>query len=94
MVFDDKIRSEPHTPANISRRDKGMTAETSGDSDSGTVCVSDDPRRGARLKDTERKETKAGPSDTTPTRKTTNDNASNDPHTPAGREDDEQRNTS
>ena len=44
MVFDDKIRSEPHTPANTSRRDKGTTAETSEDSDSGTVCVSDDPR--------------------------------------------------
>ena len=56
-----------------------MTAETSGDSDSGTVCVSDDPRRGARLKDTERKETKSGPSDTSPTEKATSDNMSNDP---------------
>ena len=61
MVLDDKIRFELHTPANTSRRSKGVTDETSGNSDSGTVCVSDDPRRGARLKNTERKETKLDP---------------------------------
>ena len=86
MVFDDKIRSEPHTPANTSRRDKGTTAETSEDSDSGTVWVSDDPRRRARLKNIESKETKAGPSDTSSTRKAAYDTMSNDLHTPAGRE--------
>ena len=53
----------------------------SGDSESGTLCVSDDPRRGARLKDTERIETESGPSDTSPTEKASSDNVSNDHHT-------------
>ena len=50
-----------------------------------TLTVKDDPRLGARLKDSERKETKSGPSDTSPTKKVTGDNVSNDLRTPAGR---------
>ena len=91
LILEDKIRSEPHTPADTSRKDKRTTTETSEGPDSGTTCVIDDPRRGARLKNTESKEIKTGPSNTSPTRKATNDNMSDDLHTPAGREADVKR---
>ena len=93
LVFDDKIRSKPHTPANTSRRDKGTTAESSEDPKSGTVSVSDDPKRGASVKNTESEETKVEHSDTSSTRKAANDTMNNDLHTPAGGEVDVKQNT-
>ena len=46
----DIFRSEPHTPANSLRRDRRTTTETSEGPGLGIVCMSDDPRRGARIK--------------------------------------------
>ena len=82
----DIFRSGPHIPANSLKRDKRMTAETSEGPNLGIACASDDPRRGARLKNTVSKETKTGSSNTSPTRGPANDNMSDDLHTLRGRE--------
>ena len=57
--------------------------KVSGDHETDTSGVIDDPRRGARLTDSERKETESGPTDTSPTKGVIDDNMSNDPQNPA-----------
>ena len=63
-----------------------MTTNTQEDLDLGIICTSDDPRRGARLKNTVRKEIEAGSSNRPPTREVAEDNTNADIHTLAGRE--------
>ena len=57
--------------------------KVSGDHETDTSGVIDDPRRGARLNDSERKETETEPRDTSPMKGVIDDNMSNDPRTPA-----------
>ena len=64
---DDIMVSNPQTCRKIS-----------GNLEINTSDVIDDPRKGAKVNDSERKETKPGPSDTSPTKGVTNDNISND----------------
>ena len=67
-LIDDDMVSNPQTHRKLS-----------GDHEINTSDVIDDPRRGARLNDSERKETKSGPTDTSPTKGVIDDNMSNDP---------------
>ena len=66
-----------------------MAAEPSEGPDPGIACKSDDPRRGARLKNTVSKETKAGSSNISLTREAANDNMSDDFLTLKGRNPDD-----
>ena len=69
-LIDDKMVSNPQTHR-----------EVSGDHD--TSDVTDDPRRGAGLNDSERRETKPGLTDISPAKGVTGDNMSNDPRNPS-----------
>ena len=83
MVDENADKKDESVKENMTS-DSQSHENKSEDSESGTLCVSDDPRRGARLKDTDSKETESGPSETPPTEEVSSNNMSNDPRTPAG----------
>ena len=62
LVSEPKMRFKPRTLVDTSKKDTRKEAEDSEGLDPGTVCTSDDPRRGGKTKHTNVKVTEAGPS--------------------------------
>ena len=83
MVDENEDKKDESVKDNMTS-DSQSYENKSEDSESGTLGVSDDPRRGARLKDTASRETESGASEILPTDEVSSNNRNDESRVPAG----------